>query len=177
LRTAERAVALDEKATLIVPELRGRLGVALGHRRLVGGVDLAIEPRQVRIGADRFFRRAAGRAAVERRQQIVRRRAAAPVTLLPCVGQILGGLVELRIDRERLLVIGDGVIEIALLVVGGAAIVVGEIEAGIERDGAVVIGDSAVVIALVIVGVAAIGQEIRLRPQPNGLMKSMSARS
>ncbi len=37
---------------------------------------------------------------------------------------------------------------------------------------AVVIGDGAVVIALVIVGVAAIGQEIRLRPQPDGLVDS-----
>jgi len=61
-------------------------------------------------------------------------------------------------------------IEIALLAIGGAAIVVGQRETRIERDRAVVIGNGAVEIAFVIVGIAAVGEEFGLRRQPDGFI-------
>jgi hypothetical protein len=165
LRVAELLVARGNEVALVLPQLRAVFAVAIGERRLVSCPDLAVEPRQIGIGADRFLDRAMRRAAIESRQhRTVAAGRKAPVAFLARIGEVLRGLVELRIDAQRLLIIGNGAIEIALLAIGGAAIVVGERKSRIERDGAIVIGDGAVIVAaLVIVGVAAIGQEIRLR--------------
>ncbi len=165
-RIAERLVARGDEVALILPQIRDRgLAVATGERCLEGGIDLAIEPRQIRIGADRLLDSAVRARATEARQQIVRSRGAAPVTFLTRVSEILRGLVELWIDLQRLLVIGDGMIDVALFVVGGSAVVVGEIKSRIERDSAVIVGDGAVRVILERIRVTAVGQEVRLRLQ------------
>ena len=167
MRIAERLVAAGDEAALLIAQLRQCLGVEPGERRLVGRVDLAIESCEIGIGADRLFGGLARGAAVECRQEAVGIRGGAPVAFLAHVREAFGRDVELRIDAQRRLVISDGMLEIVLLVVSSGAVVVSEIETGIERKRAVVIGDGAVEIALAIVGIAAVGEEVRLRRQPD----------
>jgi hypothetical protein len=144
LRITEQLVARVNEVALVLPQLRAVLAVAVHERRLVNCPDLAVEPRQIGIGTDRFLDREMRGAAIESRQhRTVASGRKAPVAFLARIGEVLRGLVELRIDAQRLLIIGNGAVEIALLAIGGAAIVVGECKPRIERDGAIVIGDGA----------------------------------
>ena len=105
-----------------------RLAVAAGERGLVGGIDLAIEPGQIRIGADRLLHCERRAPAIEARQQIVGIERGAPVAFAARRREILSGFVEPPIEPQRLFVVGDGAVDVALVAVGGAAIVVGKRE-------------------------------------------------
>jgi len=68
LRIAERFVARGDEIVLPLAQLRYAFAVEPSERRLVGGVDLAVEPGQIRIGAGRLFDRALRNPAIEGRQ-------------------------------------------------------------------------------------------------------------
>ena len=68
LRITERFIARSDEIVLPSAQLRYAFAVEPGKRRLVGGVDLAVEPGQIRIGADRLFDRALRNPAIEDRQ-------------------------------------------------------------------------------------------------------------
>ena len=150
---------------MILPQLRGGFAVAAGERGLVGGVDLAVEPGQIRIGPDRLLHCERRAPAIEARQQIVGIERGAPVAFAARRREILSGFVEPPIEPQRLFVVGDAAVDVALVAVGGAAIVVGKRESRIERNGAIVVGDGAVVVAFVIVGIAAVVEKLGFGPR------------
>ena len=169
---AEGLVALNVELALFVAQAGNATVIALGERGLVGVVDLAVEAREIGVRADRLLDRAPSAGAVEARQHSVGAGdGIAPVALLAQHGEILSGAIHMRIDAQRLLVVGHRAVVVALASPGGAAIVVGAHEAWIELERAVVVGNGAVIIALGVVGIAAVGQETGFRPQPDRLVE------
>ena len=76
---------------------------------------------------------------------------------LPCQAP----LRPLKIDTKRRIVIGDGVIVVALFVESGASIVEGHRQFGIEPDRLIQVGHGAVVVTLFVIGGRSIGVESR----------------
>jgi hypothetical protein len=87
------------------------------------------------MGADCLLHCERRAPAIEARQQIVGIERDAPIAFAARRREVPGGFVELRLDPQRLFVLGDGAVDVALLAVGSAAIVVGVRETGIKPLG------------------------------------------
>src|SRR5215471_1780949 len=81
---------------------------------------------------------------------------------------VIGGM--LRVEPDRLVVVGDGAVEIALLLIGDGA-VVEAVGVGLEADRLAVVGDGPVVIALGVIGLAAVVDGVDIAGiEPNRLV-------
>ena len=124
-------------------------------------VDFAVEPGELRVGANSFFHRAFGGGAVKTRQIFPGHQRAQALDLQRDLLVIGGRGLVTGIEPDRGGVILQRADAVALASIRRAAIVVGAGEFRIQPQRRIVIGDGAVVILLALICVAAVGEEFR----------------